>query len=276
MSQSLYTKTVSAKHSANIGDLIATLAGLKGYYEEHGTPFDYYQHLNVPAVYHKDYYHPTQENGKQVMCNKKMFDLIKPLILSQPYINSFEEYNGQQTIINLDVIRSECFVNMPYGSIQSWYAFAYPDLAFDISQAWVDVPQITLDASLTNKILINFTSRYRNDFIDYFFLKEHQQYLLFTGTELEHKEFCEKWSLEIPLLKVKDFLELAQIMKQSRFFLGNQSFCWNLNRAMNLPSILEMYYAAPNCTPFVGNHNYGFYHQKGLEYYFTKLLNLTK
>lgn len=266
---------ISVKHSANIGDLIATLAGLKGYYEETGKKFAYYQHLDVNGVYHNNYYHPTQKDGKQVMCNKKMFDMIKPLVMQQEYIKSFEEYNGQKIVVDLDRIRNEVFVNLPYGSIQSWYALAFPDLAFDISRQWIDVPRIPLDEHLTNKILLNFTNRYRNDFIDYFFLKDFQEQLLFTGTKQEHEDFCKKWELNIPLVLVENFLELAQIMQQSKFFIGNQSFCWNLNRALNLPSILEMYYAAPNCTPFVGNHNYGFYHQNALKYYFEKLIKLT-
>jgi hypothetical protein len=269
-------KLISVRHNCNIGDLIASLAGLKGFYEENGSEFVYMQELDVDATYHTNYYHPTQNNGKQVMCNKTMFDMIKPLVECQPYINKFVKFSGQKVVVDFVNIRGTIDVNIPHGAIQSWYSLAFPDLHFDISRAWIDVPRATLDKKLTNKILINFTSRYRNQFIHYFFLKEYEKDLLFTGTQKEHQEFCEKWNLNIPLLVVKDFLELAQIMQQSRFFLGNQSFCWNLNRAMNLPSILEMFPLAPNCIPFIGNHNYGFYHQKGVEYYFNYLIEKTK
>lgn len=267
------SKGISVRHACNIGDIVASLAGLKGYWEDTGKKFVYMQEINVPAVYHTNYYHPTQENGTQVMCNKKMLDMIKPLIDAQPYIERFEQFNGQEIVIDFSKIRGTIEVNIPYGAIQSWYALAFPDLAFDISRQWIDVPRGIFDNKYKNKVLVNFTGRYRNQFIHYFFLKEYQNQLLFTGTPLEHQEFCEKWELDIPLLGVSDFLELAQVMKESKFLLGNQSFCWNLNRAMNLPSILELFPNAPNCTPFVGNKNYGFYHQTALEYYFKKLIN---
>lgn len=273
MKKNVKIQPISVRHSCNIGDLIAVLAGLKGFYDLNGNQFILRQELDVDAVYHMNYDHPTKEGGKQVMCNKAMFDLIKPLIEHQPYINKFEVFNGQKTVIDFNVIRGTISVNMPFGSIQSWTMLAFPDFAFDISKPWIDVPKANFSNAIKNKILINFTSRYRNQFIQYFFLKKYQDQLLFTGTIGEYEAFCKKWQLNIPYLEIKDFLELAQIMKQSRFFMGNQSFCWNLNRAMNLPSILEMYAAAPNCTPFVGTDNYGFYHQKGLEYYFDYLVN---
>jgi hypothetical protein len=267
------SKKITVRHACNIGDLIASLAGLNSYWQRTGQKFIYMQELNVPATYHTDYYHPTQEDGKQVMCNKRMFDMIKPLVECQPYIESFEEYSGQKIAVDLSVIRSEINVNMPFGAIQSWYMLAFPDLACDISKDWINVNDGEIVPEHKNKVVINFTERYRNQFIHYYFLKKHQDSLLFAGTEKEHSDFCKKWNLDIPLLIIDDFLHLAQVLKSSKFFLGNQSFCWNLNRAMNLPSILELFMHAPNCIPFVGNDNYGFYHQNALEYYFETLMN---
>lgn len=267
-------KNISVRHSANIGDLIASLAGLRGFWENEGQKFVYMQELNVEGIYHNNYYHPTQEGGKQVMCNQKMFDMIKPLVEAQPYIERFEEFKGQNVVVDFNRIRGEIEVNLPYGSIQSWYMLAFPDLAYDISQPWIEVPEREFISDLSGKILINFTNRYRNQFIHYYFLKKHQKQLLFIGNQKERDEFCIKWDLDINLLVVDNFLQLAQIMKLSKFLLGNQSFCWNLNRALGLPSILEMYPNAPNCTPFVGENNYGFYHQKALEYYFNKLVKI--
>lgn len=80
----------------------------------------------------------------------------------------------------------------------------------------------------------------------------------------------------MPLLQVDNFLELAQVMKKSKFLLANSSFCWNLNRALNLPSILEVFRFAPSCQTFVGNKNYGFFHQNALRFYFDELLNESK
>lgn len=266
-------KNLTVRHSCNIGDLIASLAGLKGFWKETGQKFIYMQELNVEGVYHANYYHPTQHEGKKVMCNKNMFDMIKPLIESQPYIERFEEFNGQHIDVDYNKIRGTIEVNIPHLAIQSWYSFAFPDLIWDLSKNWIDISQKEIKEEYKNKVIINFTDRYRNQFIHYYFLKKHKDKLLFTGTAKEHDDFCNKWQLDIPLLIINDFLELANVFALSKFFLGNQSFCWNLNRAMNLPSILEVFPAAPNCIPFFGNKNYGFYHQAALEYYFDKLLN---
>lgn len=274
MKKNVKIKPITVRHTANIGDLVSILAGLKGYYELTGQKSILRQELNVDAIYHMNYEHPTKDGGRQVMCNQSMFDMVKPLIEAQEYIEKFEVFKGQPTILDFNKIRGEIGVNMPYGSIQSWTMLAFPDLAFDISKSWITTSNRNFSNSVKNKVLINFTSRYRNQFIHYYFLKKHQDKLLFTGTKEEYNEFCKKWDLEMPYLEINDFYELAQIMKQSRFLLGNQSFCWNLNRGMNLPSILEMYAPAPNCTPFVGNNNYGFYHQAALEYYFDKLINI--
>jgi hypothetical protein len=264
--------SISVKHSCNIGDLISSLAGVRQYWRDTHEKIVYYQQLNVEGVYYQNYEHPTKNGDKQVMCNEVMFEMIKPLLLSQPYIEDVLEYSGQKVVVDLDKIRSEIFVNMPYGSLQSWYFLAFPDLATDISEAWLHIPNtFNIYEQYADKILINFTCRYRNTFINYFFLKEYEDKLVFTGTENEHKAFCEQWKIEIPLLVVKDFLELAKIMKQCKFFLGNQSFCWNLANAIGVPRILEMFQLAPNCTPFVGKDNYGFFHQGGLNYYFNKL-----
>lgn len=270
-------KYFSVLHSANIGDLIASLSGIRAVWEKTGAQCNYYQQLNVDGQYINDAYHPTQNNGKKVMCNQAMFNLLAPLVRSQPYINKFEVYKGQKIQVRLDNIRDENFVNMPYGAIQSWYAFAFPDMCWDISKAWMEVSHETkpLPKEAQGKILLNFTDRYRNPFINYAFLKKYEKHLLFIGTIDEMLNFSEMWDLQIPYLSIDDFNQLAWVMQNSRFLLGNQSFCWNLNRALNLPSILEMYQYAPNCIPFVGNKNYGFYAQRGLEYYFERLLNET-
>lgn len=264
---------IGFKHSCNIGDVIASLAGIKTYCDDSGDKAIYYQKLNVEGNYFQNAQHPTQENGKQVMCNQKMFDALYPLIKAQDYIADFKVYDGQDYVVNLDVIRNETFVNMPYGAIQSWYAFAFPDLYADISKEWITVPtNEAIEKEFKGKILINFTCRYRNNFIDYSFLKKYEDRVVFIGTETEKKDFCELWGLNIPYAKVNDFLELAQVIKASDFLLSNQSFCWNLATALGSPRILELCSYAPNCIPFIGKDNYGFYNQKGLEFYFQKLL----
>lgn len=292
-------KTVNVRHYCNIGDIIASLPGLKKYHEITGNKLIYCQQLNVKATYYPGALHPILKDGQQVMTNEDIWKMIVPLLKSQDYIADAQVYNGQKMgfsedrskIFGIDftVIRQHIFVNMPYMAIQTWLFMAFPDIAADISKAWITLPEkVNITGcklkygkilkkinipDLKNKVLVNFTERYRNQHIDYFFLKNYQNDLIFTGTEKEHELFCKRWELDIPLLIVKDFLQLSYLIKNSKFLLSNQSFCWNVAEAIKTPRLLELCAGAPNCQPFIGEDNYGYLNQVGLVYYFEILIS---
>lgn len=261
---------VRYKHSVNSGDLIAGLAGIKSIYDKTGGKGHIFQELNRPAEYYIGAYHPVRsKNEVQVTMNEKQWSLLKPLLLSQKYIHDAEIYTGQKIDVDLDRIRTDIFCNMPYGMLPSWIFYAYPDMECDLSKAWLEVEG---ELPLKNKIVLNFTHRYRNNNIDFFFLKEYQEEMVFAGTMEECENFNERWNLSIPYLEVKDFLELAIIIKQSKFVLSNQSTVWNIANAMMHPRLLEISSLAPNCQPFIGEKNYGYFNQGCLRYYFEKLI----
>lgn len=271
--------TVKIKHSVNLGDIVASLAAVKTYWEITGRRATFLQSLNMPAAYYPGAVHPTMdEQGVNVCVNEPMFNMMKPLVDAQPYIASFEKYAGQTYDLDFDVIRGKTFVNLPNGSIQSWIMYAFPDLAYDISKAWMEVPgdcPPNIKEQVDGKIILNFTERYRNDKIDYFFLQNYAPDIVFAGTEREHWLFCQRWQLNVPRLAINDFLDYAHAIKNCRFLLGNQSLGWNIAEAIKAPRILEVCQYAVNCLPFYGEHSYGFYHQVGVEYYFRRLYNKT-
>jgi hypothetical protein len=265
------------KHFANPGDAVAILPALKKYWEITGRKVILCQQVGQLAQYYAGAVHPTvNESGQNVCCNQAMFDMLKPLVESQPYIHSMEKYEGQKIDLDFDVIRGKTFVGMPNLMLQSWVSFAFPDLAYDYSKPWVTLdgecpPQVL--EQVKGKAIINFTERYRNPVIDYFFLKNYAPELIFAGTEKEHWLFCNAWQLNIPRLEVKDFLEYAYAIKASRFFLGGQSLGWNIAQSVGHPRIAELCNYAPNVQPGVGEDSYGFFHQTGVEYYFRVLYN---
>lgn len=267
------------KHSVNPGDLIGAMGAIKKYYDVTGRKVIVAQSVSFLAAYYQGATHPTtNEKGEFVCCNDAMWDMLKPLIESQYYIHSFEKYTGQPIDLDFDVIRGKTFVNLPNGALPSWIPLAFPDLAFDMSKPWINIegkcpPHIK--KQVHGKVILNFTERYRNNLADYFYLKNYAPDLIFAGTEREHWLFCQKWHLDIPHLKIKNFLELAHAIKEARFLLGNQSANWNLANSMGTPRILEICSFAPNCQMMIGEDNYGFYHQVGNEYYFKTLYNKT-
>lgn len=266
-------------HCVNPGDLIAAMGAMKKYYEITKQKVIVCQSINQPAAYYTGAVHPTvDETGQNVCCNLPMWNNLKPLIEHQEYVHSFEQYNGQKVDLDLNIIRTRTNVNLPHGSIQGWIPLAFPDLAFDISKAWMEVrgecpPHIK--EQIDGKVIINFTERYRNHFIDYFFLKNYAPDLIFAGTEREHWLFCNRWQLNIPRLEVNDFLELGYAIRDCRFIFANQSMCINIAYALGTPRVVEICSYAQNVIHMIGEDCFGFLFQTGAEYYFRRLYNQT-
>lgn len=275
----VFEQYTTVKHSVNPGDLIACMGAIKRYYDATKRKIKVAQSIGTLAAYYQSAVHPTlNESGQQVCVNLSMWEKLKPLIESQYYIHSFEKYEGQKIDLDFDVIRGKTFVNLPNGAIQGWITYAFPDLAFDLSKPWIIIegkcPK-NIEKQVKGKIIVNFTERYRNTQMDYFYLKNYSNDLIFAGTDREHWLFCNAWQLDIPRLEDKNFLEYAYAIRECRFFMGNQSTGWNLSTSMATPRMLEVCSYAPNCQPMIGPDSYGYLHQVGNEYYFRRLFNET-
>lgn len=265
-------------HTCNLGDIMGALAACKKYHDVTKRRIIFMQRLNMPGSYYQGAVHGTlDENGVMVTLNRPLFEMVKPLLEAQPYIESMEIYNGQKVDLNFDVIRGKTFVNLPHGSLQAWLFYAYPDLDIDISQPWIFLPEekTQIEEVTKGKVIVNFTERYRNGILDYNFLKNYAPDLIFAGTETEHFKFCNQWGLTIPRLEINNFLELAYALRSARFLLSNQSFIWNLATGLGTPRVLEVCQYAQNCLPFYGKKNVGYFHQTGAEYYFRRFYNET-
>ncbi len=266
-------------HAVNPGDLIACMGAIKKYYDITKRRMIVYQSTNTLAAYYANAVHPTvNERGENVCTNMQMLKMLKPLIECQEYIKSFENYEGQPFELDFNVIRGKTFVNMPQGALQNWIPFAFPDLAFDLSKQWITLPGECpehIKKQVSGKIILNFTERYRNQVIDYFFLQNYAPDLIFAGTEKEHYLFCNRWGLNIPRLEINDFLELAYAIREARFLLANQSMNVNIAIAMKTKYVLEVCSYAQNVIHCIGEDSYGFFHQVGCEYYFRTLYNKT-
>lgn len=259
---------IKYKSSSPAGDLISMLPGIKQMYETTGRKALIYQRLGMQGVGMPNAIHPFQnDHGEEVCFNDYMFDMMRPLLLAQPYVEDFMVYSGEAVDVDFDLIRMERFTNQPLGSINRWPFYVFPEMNCDLSVPWLHVPPQT-----TLKVIINFTQRYRNYFLTYYFLKPHQDRIVFAGLGKERDAFCKQWGLDIPLLEVDHFWDLAQKIKGCNFFIGNQSMCFQLAEAMKIPRMLEVFQLMPNVIPH-GKNAYDYYHQQAAEFYFNKLLN---
>lgn len=262
-------KTARFSHSGNAGDVLASIPVMKEYYRQTGNKVVLYLISGVSAWYYEGATHPVKNSeGSAVMLNSKMIEMLKPLLIAQPFIEDvIEVTEDMPDTIRLHVIR-ETNVGMPGLSINRWYFYVFPDLACDLSEVWMEVPDSKRDLA-KGKIIITRTERYHNN-ADYSFLKPYEDDLIFSGTQREWNQFSMEFGLNVKKLVVDNFLTLAQAIKQSRFHITNQTMANQVSDGLKHPSILEVCTFAPNCIP-IGKDRYDFIAQPALEYYFHKL-----
>lgn len=259
------SNTLIFKHSGTSGDIIYWLSCVKRACERYDKKAVIYQHLDQPGFFYDGAKHPY--NG--VMMNQYAFDMLKPLLLAQPYIKNFLPWSGELWMIDMDKVRVMKPL-MPYGNIIKWLGYCYGDIMPDVSKQWIkpdfNFMPATNKINMQRKIVINRTSRYQNQWINYFFLKKYKDHLVFAGLESEWIDFNKKWELEIPHLEVNDFHQLSMALATCKFFIGNQSMCFALAEAMKIPRIMEVCPYAPNVDP-VGGEAYDFLYQEYFEYH---------
>lgn len=263
--------TFTLKHSINSGDLVAAMAGIRHLYRRSGKKSVIYQRLDMPGQYYQGAVHPVKDDqGTQVTMNERQWEMLKPLLEAQEYIDHCEEWVGQPVDINLDQLLEGNFANKPYGIIQRWPFYVIPSMACDLSESWLEVNE---DATINTgrQVIINYTQRYRNHLISYFFLEKYKDTLVFAGTKEEHESFNKMYKLDLPYLQVNNFLDLAKAIKAAPFFAGNQSMCYQIAEAMKTPRLLELCTFAPNTFP-IGPDGYDYFNQASVEYYFETLM----
>jgi hypothetical protein len=259
------------KHTYNSGDLITILVGLKHLYETTGKKSIIMQVLGFKAFYYDGCIHSVKnEQGEDVTMNQKMWDMLVPLLEEQSYIESVEVWRGQPYDISFDETRDRRSIPMPAGSIHHWPFFLVPELQCDLSDAWISCA--AYETCYEGKIIVNRTERYRNPYMNYFFLKQYEKDVVFAGTKKEYELFCSEYDLNIQYLEVDDFYELAAFLNACKLFIGNQSFCWHLADSMKITRILEVCSQFPNTFP-TGANGYAVIYQQALELYVHKLFN---
>lgn len=253
-------KKISFLHSGHIGDIINTLPVIKEIAKTHLC--ELYINIDKPL----EVYHHAHQAGN-VYINKKIYEMLLPLLQSQKYIDIVNVYTNQSIDINFDLVRdlpiNLLFDNLRYGSL---IAGVQPD----ISQAYLNVEP---HRSIVNKIVILRSLRYQNQFINYKFIENYKD-TLFVGTKDEYNEL-KKEIKNMEFYDCKDFLEMTQIIKAGRFFVGNSSLGIDLAEAVKSPRLLEACPGFP-ARQIHGLDAYDFYFQPHFEKFFKILDQKTK
>ena len=253
-------KELSFSHCGHLGDIINSLPTVKELSKNHKCNFFIHTEkaLENNAKNYKSF-------GDVVYLANKTVDMLMPLFANLPYIQKTEKLKNQEIDIDFNLIR-EMPINFNIDSVR-WY--------FHITgtHANLNEPYIYADPhkDIKNKIVIMRNTRRKNYIINYKFLKNYKD-LLFIGLENEYKDLKK----EVPNLEFydcKDFLEVAEIIKASKFFLGNLSFGYTIAEGLKIPRLLESVPEFPLVYPN-GINAYDFYFQSHFEKLFDDLYNL--
>ncbi len=250
-------KNLSFLHSGHVGDIINVLPAIKELSKNHECDLYIGVDKSINVNYNK---HPANK----VFINKKLYKMLEPLLASQNYINKVEEYNGQEIDINFDIFR-ELPINISFDNLR--YSFQITGIQPNIEDPYL---KVNPHQKIQNKIIIQRTFRYRNQFINYKFLNKFDN-IYFLGTPEEFDDL-KKDLPKLNFYDCKDFLEMAQIIKSCRLFIANSSMAFPIAEALKVPRLLEACPYFPAAQPH-GKNAYDFYYQIHFEKFFNFLNN---
>jgi len=250
-------KVITFLHSGHLGDLVYALPVIKELSKDHECHFYIQSNKKIPVDYYK---HPA--GG--VYMDDRMLNLFLPLMKKQKFIHKVEKYDNQKIDINFDIFRT-LPVNICFNSPR-WY-FHISGIQVDLTDPYLEVEP---HDKVKNKIVIHRTFRHRNQFINYKFLKNFND-LVFVGTKDEYEDL-KKDIPNLELYNCEDYLDMARVIKSSKFFIGNQSVAYPIAEAMKVPRILEAEPDFPVVQP-IGKNAFDFYYQPHFEKWCTYLEN---
>ena len=251
-------KPLNLLHSGHAADIVNVLPVIKELSKNHECNFYIGVDKPISKYYHK---HPAGD----VFINKKIYNMLEPLLNKQKYINKVEKFNEQNIDINFDIIR-ELPINLLFDNIK--YSFRVTGSQPNLSDPYLDAD---LHSEMGKKIVIQRTFRYRNRFINYKFLNNYEN-LLFVGTKEEFHDM----KLEVKNLEFydcKDFLEMASIVRSSKFIIANSSIVFPIAEGLKVPRLLEACPHFPAAQPH-GKNAFDFYFQAHFEKWFKYLYYL--
>jgi hypothetical protein len=247
------THQLNLVHSGHAGDIIYSLPTIKRIWELTQAKINIYFKTDRPANLPNYASHP----GGGIMLNKKMAAMLIPLVQQQSYINLCEVYQDQSIDIDLDYFRAG-LIPQDRGNIAHWCGYI-TGVNPKLYESWLTVQPHT---DYSNCIVINRSLRYQNTSISYQFLQKYKN-LKFIGVAEEYEAI--KHTLpNIEWIQAPDFLQLAQIIKGCKFFIGNQSFPFSLAEGLKVPRILEIPFDVINVIP-EGEQGYDFLFQDHFE-----------
>lgn len=224
---------VSFSHVGLIGDIIYSIPAAYGLAK--GRKINLYLEAGKSSGYKKKLKH--YNSGK--MLTQESIDFLKPLLLSQASIEKCETFSGENIDYDLNTFRQYPF-DYRMGHICRWYFLTFAT-TYDLSKPWIDVAGNHI---YSEHIIVSRSFRYRTPGIDYSILKKYSK-IGFLGLPDEYED-AKKVIKNIEYIETKNALEMAEILKGCKLFIGNQSFPFSLAEAVKAKRLLEVNFENPN------------------------------
>ena len=219
--------TATFKHSGDLGDLWYSLPAIR--YLGGGTLY-----LNADGL------KTRKPDGTISGLNSELIKMSIPLLESQHYIKKVDKWNQHQKVsLDIDIFR-KVFPPKPSLCEKILASFSVP--FSEIQKPWIEC-----EPKKIARVVFNRSFRYRNENTKYKeVLEENSDSAIFIGLPEEHQDFENKFG-KIDYYKIKDFLEMAQVINGSELFVGNQSSPLALAIAMHKPYLQESYVHGADC-----------------------------
>ena len=246
-------KELSFLHSGRLGDLIYSLATIKELSKSHKCKL--YVQIEKPIL-------GSHDSSRKVFINKRCGDLILPLLRNQDFLDTVNIYKDEKIDINLNLFR-DIPINLCF--FQPRYYSHICGVNINVENAYLSIKP---HDSIKNKIIVNRSPRYRNPFLNYKFLKNTKN-LLCIGLKEEFQDLKREIN-NLEFYDCKDFLEMAEIIKASKFYVGNMCLQYVISDALKIPRLLEASPDFPIHFP-IGKDAFDAYHQNHFEKFFANL-----
>jgi len=246
-------KELSFLHSGRIGDVIYSLPTIKELSKSHKCKL--YVQIEKPIL-------GPYESSRKVFINKRCGDLILPLLRNQDFLDTVNIYKDEKIDINLNLFR-DIPINLCF--FQPRYYSHICGVNINVENTYLSIKP---HDSIKNKIIVSRSPRYRNAFLNYKFLKNTKN-LLCIGLKEEFQDLKREIN-NLEFYDCKDFLEMAEIIKASKFYVGNMCLQYVISDALKVPRLLEASPDVPIHFP-IGKDAFDAYHQIHFEKFFAKL-----
>jgi hypothetical protein len=224
------------RHSGTFGDLIYSLAVVK---KMGGGTFAIHLNNIEKCVAQYGYRPDEVDPAHQGRFRNADFDLLRPLLTRQSYINYVTAWTGDHDV-DLDRFRGVLFRGFEGNYVEAYHrTFNLPWDAGMYHETWLEA-----DPKLIAPVVINRTFRYRcpqgtgtwQSLLEQANITKNG---IFVGTTDEYDDFVKRTGFVVQYYPVKDFKELADVIAGADLFMGNQSAAYSIAMGLGKASVLE-------------------------------------